>query len=278
MTNEIKFIKNCNFCNREFNKTQAIKMKTETFLNNKELKTKINIGIIRCNKCHNCFSCNNCKHKLAKHNESCSDKNSSLFIFSSENHSIEFTFLLLPDNLGGYIVNVSEVCYCKDFISYKFRETNYIMFKLIENNSCCWIKDNEIIKLINKHKLGISIGEQICKDVLSTLQFNNKIAGYYKFNKIRPNWLKCPYSKYPLELDLYNEELKIAVEYNGKQHYKYINFFHQNEDGFLKQLQRDEEKVKICSELNIKLIVVPYFLNNNNLIENFIKEELELLI
>ena len=76
--------------------------------------------------------------------------------------------------------------------------------------------------------------------------------------KTRPNWLRCSYSNRPLELDLYNEELKVAIEYNGKQHYEYTPYFHQNEETFKKQLVRDEEKNRICEEMGINLITIPY--------------------
>ena len=90
--------------------------------------------------------------------------------------------------------------------------------------------------------------------------------------------MKSPYSNYPLELDFYNEELKIAVEYNGEQHYKYTPLFHQNEEAFKKQLQRDEQKVITCSNLNINLIIVPYSLNNYKLIEEYITSQLKNII
>ena len=48
------------------------------------------------------------------------------------------------------------------------------------------------------------------------------------FVKIRPNFLKNEKTGSNLELDCFNKELKIAVEYNGKQHYKFIPFFHKS--------------------------------------------------
>ena len=42
-----------------------------------------------------------------------------------------------------------------------------------------------------------------------------------------------------LEIDCFNEELKLCIEYNGKQHYEFIKFFHRNEDNFIKR-QRDD--------------------------------------
>jgi hypothetical protein len=61
-----------------------------------------------------------------------------------------------------------------------------------------------------------------------------------------------------LELDCYNPELKIAAEYNGVQHYKYPNPFHESEEEFIKQVQKDDYKVRRCDQLGIYLIRVPY--------------------
>ena len=73
------------------------------------------------------------------------------------------------------------------------------------------------------------------------------------FPKSRPKFLKG------LELDGYNETLKLAFEYNGSQHYKYNEQFHRNGLSDLKeQKDRDSRKKKICEEENITLFVIPY--------------------
>lgn len=55
-----------------------------------------------------------------------------------------------------------------------------------------------------------------------------------------------------------------AIEYNGKQHYKYIPFFHAN--GYIdyeKQLRRDEVLREYCKDKNIILIEIKYNLTEN---------------
>ena len=72
------------------------------------------------------------------------------------------------------------------------------------------------------------------------------------------------------ELDGYSEKLKLAIEYNGEQHYEFIEFFHRNGPEDLKaQKERDRIKQKLCNDNGIYLIVVPY---NANL-EQFISQE-----
>ena len=79
-----------------------------------------------------------------------------------------------------------------------------------------------------------------------------------KFPCIRPDFLKNPETGQNLELDCYNEELSIAAEYSGAQHYVYPNSFHKSYDAFLQQLRRDEYKCRRCEEEGIYLIRVPY--------------------
>ena len=96
-----------------------------------------------------------------------------------------------------------------------------------------------------------SKGEIISKKVAEEL-FDKK------FSKVRPEILKNDVTKHNLELDIYNDELKLAIEYSGRQHYEYVPFFHKNYEAFLNQRYRDEMKKNKCKESGIKLIEVPY--------------------
>lgn len=66
-----------------------------------------------------------------------------------------------------------------------------------------------------------------------------------------------------LQLDGYNEELMLAFEYNGEQHYEYIPFFHNNDiRRFKKQQERDLRKIELCKNNNIFLIIIPYWIED----------------
>ena len=96
-----------------------------------------------------------------------------------------------------------------------------------------------------------SKGEQKCREVMERI--------YGKpFPTVRPNFLKNPETGRNLELDCYNEELKIAVERHGIQHYVYPNYFHRTKEDFIKQIRRDQFKVNCCDNNGIYLITVPY--------------------
>lgn len=70
-----------------------------------------------------------------------------------------------------------------------------------------------------------------------------------------------------MHLDGYNDELKIAFEYQGKQHYIRIPHFHPSKEDFIAQKERDEYKRKMCIENGIKLISVGYINISGNLHE-----------
>jgi hypothetical protein len=108
-----------------------------------------------------------------------------------------------------------------------------------------------------------SKGETECRRAVEHL--TNK-----SFPKKRPTFLLNGVSGQNLELDCYNDEMKIAVEYNGEQHYKYIPYFHPNKDAFYNLKYRDEMKKRLCEENGVKLIIVPYTVKHDK-IEKYIE-------
>ena len=93
------------------------------------------------------------------------------------------------------------------------------------------------------------------------------------FPKARPDFMKNDITKSNLELDCYNDAMKIAVEYNGEQHYKYNPYFHKSKEAFHNGKYRDDIKRRLCQENGIKLIIVPYTVPLES-IEKYIKQRL----
>ena len=120
----------------------------------------------------------------------------------------------------------------------------------------------------------VSRGEQICRLTMEA------IYGV-PFPTVRPSWLVNPETGHLLELDCYNEQLNLAVEYNGKQHYHYdgpdetgltvteATGFHRSQAAFEASLRRDSYKRKLCRDHHVFLIIVPYTVANRD-IPNFI--------
>lgn len=72
-----------------------------------------------------------------------------------------------------------------------------------------------------------------------------------------PPWLISK-KKRQMEIDVYNEDLKIGIEYNGEQHYNPKSSLHRNKADYQNLKERDELKRKLCDENGVYLITVPH--------------------
>jgi len=61
-----------------------------------------------------------------------------------------------------------------------------------------------------------------------------------------------------LRLDGYNEELKLAWEYNGVQHFYRNSLYHKNQGDLDSQRAHDQKKRNICKERGIDLVEISY--------------------
>lgn len=104
--------------------------------------------------------------------------------------------------------------------------------------------------------------QTICKFTIESLTGR-------EFFTIRPSWLMNPQTKRNMELDCFNEEMALALEYNGRQHYKHTSRFHSEEPSGMKKLElqvyRDELKKSLCDKMGISLIIVPYTISKYNM-------------
>ena len=76
-----------------------------------------------------------------------------------------------------------------------------------------------------------------------------------------------------LELDIFSEKYKLAVEYQGDQHYRPLDIYG-GESSFKKQKERDTLKKKICENNGILLLEFSY--NKNEKQDNLITDYYEL--
>lgn len=121
----------------------------------------------------------------------------------------------------------------------------------------------------------ISREEIILKELIE------KITGK-TFNKIRPDWIRHPITNTRLEIDMYNKDLKLGIEYQGPCHYKVCTFLDMNEDNLLETKFRDKHKKETFDNRQELLIQVPHYLKGNlkiiyiikSLKNNLIYEEL----
>lgn len=92
----------------------------------------------------------------------------------------------------------------------------------------------------------------------------------WEFPKCRPTFLKG-LSSQPLELDGYNEEHKIAFEYQGLQHYQLCYYNRFDPQKLKAQKRRDWRKKIQCYRHGIRLIRIPYWVED---VESFITGKL----
>lgn len=89
------------------------------------------------------------------------------------------------------------------------------------------------------------LNEQRCRYILETLLDVKFIKDHNILNGF--------------ELDGYIDDLKLAFEYHGKQHFEQVDFFYSRGDMSLNdRMERDKLKEKRCKELGIDLIIIPY--------------------
>lgn len=107
--------------------------------------------------------------------------------------------------------------------------------------------------------------EDKCRTILERLY--NK-----QFVTVRPDFLKNPVTGRNLEIDCYNEELKLGLEYDGIQHSTYTPIFHRRgANDFIYGTLKDEFKTKRCKELGITLIRIPHYILEEDLETYIIK-------
>lgn len=103
--------------------------------------------------------------------------------------------------------------------------------------------------------------EKYCREIIEELTQK-------KFPTVRPKWLKNPKTNYVLELDGYNKELKIAFEYQGRQHYDEGHYFNRKSELNSRQY-RDELKRKICKKKDILLLEPNYKMSEKEILRHF---------
>jgi hypothetical protein len=116
-----------------------------------------------------------------------------------------------------------------------------------------WISPTALAKSTKSTPVrNVSSGESECQQVLAD------IFPGYTFSKVRPNFLQNPTTRKNLELDFYCPELNLALEYQGGQHYRFNQSYHNSVQDFYGQLERDRIKQELCTRHGVTLIQVPH--------------------
>lgn len=205
--------------------------------------------IISCNNnkiTYNCFNCKSLRKDIDMSSFVRSMKQKSKFCVKCQNDKYKLNF----DDIKNRVVKMGMKLLTKPF-EYKNNKMllhiicscgneNYMKLSDIERGRHCKICKN------NK-------SEELCRKIFCEIFKKD-------FVSCRPLWLE------KLELDGYCEELNVAFEYNGIQHYYYCpDFFHKNGiKDFFMQIIRDKKTKYLCNERGVKLYTIPYIFSYKN--------------
>lgn len=140
-------------------------------------------------------------------------------------------------------------------------------FQGLDGDTVKLLGNSHAIRVPKKKGRSTSMREEKTRDILE------KIYGK-KFPPIRPDFLKNPSTGKNLEIDCYNDELRLGIEVDGKQHAEYTPYFHENSGAFRYQVAKDDFKKKKCSIIGITLINIPHFVHTDD-IERYLRLKLK---
>ncbi len=86
--------------------------------------------------------------------------------------------------------------------------------------------------------------ERVCGGLAEAI-FKRKFQSHVRFN-----WLRSE-KNHLMHLDRYNDELKLAFEIQGIQHYMFPNRFHKTEEEFSRQHILDQRKRELVSSTEL---------------------------
>lgn len=169
-----------------------------------------------------------------------------------------------PTPLGYWGVEAFGMKFC--WINARVKYSHEIFDGKIINDIKAGLYDDvdryEFILPENKWK-----SEQLVYQITSQLYPKGRV--WYQY---RPLFLNT--GRGQLSYDVYIEKLRIAIEYQGKQHFEPIEIFG-GEEGFKRQTQRDLLKAQLSRDNGVKLIYINYWEDiSPDLIQRKIKEAL----
>lgn len=159
--------------------------------------------------------------------------------------------------------------FCGFVEDFKNKSTTFAKIKCLDHNETWEVNSHSFItagSISGCPKCGIfpHVYEDICYKILLNLGLTVKrwyvITCYDDILKTNRT----------LKPDFYIESLNLIIEYDGEQHYKFIEMFHGGDiNNYKDQVRRDQLKEKYCKDNNIKFLRISY--KDNKRLEDIIK-------
>ena len=137
-------------------------------------------------------------------------------------------------------------------LSYEIREAKVYCYCECECGGKTWVAKSN---LINGHTQSCGcISGSIGEDNIQKILKDNNIEFFreYKFDEL-PN----------RRFDFYLPELNRLIEFDGRQHFDYVNNWHKTKEEFEKAQLRDQEKNQYALSHSIHLVRIPYWERDN---------------
>lgn len=171
-------------------------------------------------------------------------------LFGSYNNL--FKEINAPVNMPRFVTKEELVEDIKNFIE-KYQSNSCSLYRKYGKYSCTLInKYGGWEKILIENNIEIISGSKSEKFIESFL--NQKNILFYIHHNFE--WLKI--NNCNLYVDFYIPSKNLIIEYNGLQHYKYIPYFHKNEDNFKKRQKYDEFKYTSIINHGIELLIIDY--------------------
>lgn len=114
-----------------------------------------------------------------------------------------------------------------------------------------------------------SMGEKLVASVLTSMGI--KFIYNKRYDNVNP---LDPSRVYMIDFVFTYKKKEFWIEYNGAQHYKFVEYFYKSMDNFEKQLERDRFVSELSNNLSIPLLIIPYTVRTERgvlaLIEEFL--------
>jgi very-short-patch-repair endonuclease len=213
----------------------------------------------KCTKCNNIISVTFNSLSRRKSNSCCPTCHSMKRSNRGDNFFIDKSNIIAQERIAAIEKQRNGTCLNKH------EKHNSSTFTRWECGVCKHIWEATLTNIVCKNswcpKCVCSASEQYC--IASLTEFYPKLN--WQYNKFYDFLFNSDTSS-TMQLDFYCEEIKLAIEYQGKQHAAFDPYIHGTAERFESQQMRDRLKAKLCAEHGITLLHIPHTYSHQNIV------------